>query len=113
MGTGVGQPDRVEQRRDDRGEPAVPPHRVDQIEDEKRIATLQCVKMVEVEIDSDDLSDEAKVGERRGNGLGADQRVDLVWTVFRRGMHNGDEAVRLERHQARLRVRFVPGRARP
>ena len=67
-------------------------HRIDQIEDEQRIAPLQRVKMVEVEFDGDDLGDEAELGERRGNGLGADQRIDLVWTVFRRGMHDGDEA---------------------
>ena len=113
MGAGVGEPDRIEQRRDDRRKPAVSPHRIHQIEDEKRIAPLQRMKVIEVEIDSDDLGDEAELGERGRNGLGADQRIDLVWTVFRRGMHDGDEAVRLERHQARLRARSVPGRARP
>ena len=64
MGAGVGQPDRVEQRRDHRRKPAVSPHRIHQIEDEQRIAPLQCVKMIEVEIDGDDLGDEAELGER-------------------------------------------------
>ena len=113
MGARVREPDRIQQRRDDRRKPAVSPHRIDQIEDEKRIAPLQRMKVIEVEIDSDDLCDEAELGERGRNSLGADQRIDLVWTVFRRGMHDGDEAVRLERHQARLRARSVPGRARP
>ena len=93
--------------------PAVSAHRIDQIEDEQRIAPLQSMKMIEVEFDGDDLGDEAELGERGRDGLGADQRIDLVWAVLRRGMHDGDEAAWLQRHQARLRARSVPGRARP
>ena len=113
MSARVRETDRIEQRRDDRSKPAVSAHRIHQIEDEQRIAPLQRMKMIEVEFDGDDFGDEAELGERGRDGLGADQRINLVWTVFRRGMHDGDEAARLQRHQARLRARSVPGRARP
>ena len=113
MSARVRETDRIEQRRDDRSKPAVSAHRIHQIEDEQWIAPLQRMKMIEVEFDGDDFGDEAELGERGRNGLGADQRINLVWTVFRRGMHDGDEAARLQRHQARLRARSVPGRARP
>ena len=113
MGARVWEPDCVEQRRDHGSEPAVSPHRVHQIEHEQRIAPLQCVKMIEVEINGDDLGGKAELPQRASHGRGADQRVDLVGTVVRRGMHDGDEAAWLQRHQARLRARSVPRRARP
>jgi hypothetical protein len=80
---------------------------------EKRIPALQGQELIEVEIDGDDLGGEAEFAERASHGFGGEQRVDLVRTFTRRGMHDGDEAAWLERHQARLRSCSLPGRARP
>ena len=113
MGAGIGKPHRIEQRGDDRGEPAVAAHRIDQVEHEKRVPALQGQEMVEVEIDGDDLGGKAELAERASHGFGGEQRVDLVRTFARRGMHDGDEAAWLERHQARLRSCSLPVRLRP
>ena len=94
-------------------EPAVAAHRIDQVEHEKRVPALQGQEMVEVEIDGDDLGGEAELAERASHGFGGEQRVDLVRTFARRGMHDGDEAAWLERHQARLRSCSLPVRLRP
>src|SRR5215471_4043332 len=105
--------DRVEQRWDHRRKPAVAPHRVDQIEHELRIAAFQCVKVVEVKIDGHDLGGKAELGDRAGHRSGGHKRIDLIWTMACRGVHDGYEAAWLERHQARLRSRSWSGRASP
>ena len=60
MRAGIREPERIQQRRDDRREPAVAAHRIDQIEDEKRVAGAATPRSGEIEIDGDDLGGKAE-----------------------------------------------------